>query len=116
MPADPVATTSTSADPTPPARTGLIITVLALCGTLVSLQQTLVLPLLPEFPALLNTSPDNASWLVTVTLLTAAVGTPIISRLADMFGKKRMMIVCLMAVIVGSLLASAADLARVEHD
>ncbi|GAA1155950.1 MFS transporter [Ornithinicoccus hortensis] len=86
--------------------TALVITVLALCGTLVSLQQTLVLPLLPDFPEILNTSSDNASWLVTVTLLTAAVGTPIVSRLADMFGKRLMMVVCLVTVILGSLIAA----------
>ena len=47
--------------------------VLALCGTAVSLMQTLVVPLLPDFPRLLDTSADNAAWLVTVTLLTSAV-------------------------------------------
>ncbi|MDQ3382377.1 MAG: MFS transporter, partial [Actinomycetota bacterium] len=83
-----------------------IIVVLALCGTLVSLQQTLVLPLLPDFPQILDTSSENASWLVTVTLLTAAVGTPIVSRLADMFGKRLMMIFCLVAVIIGSIVAA----------
>ncbi|MCE0487674.1 MFS transporter [Ornithinimicrobium sediminis] len=83
-----------------------IIAVLALCGTLVSLQQTLVLPLLPEFPQILDTTPENASWLVTVTLLTAAVGTPIVSRLADMYGKRLMMVLCLVAVIVGSGIAA----------
>lgn len=86
--------------------TGLIITVLALCGTLVSLQQTLVLPLLPDFPAILDTSVENASWLVTATLLSAAVGTPIVSRLADMFGKRLMMVLCLVAVIVGSAISA----------
>lgn len=89
---------------TPP--TGLVIGVLAFCGTLVSLQQTLVLPLLPDFPEILDTTSDNASWLVTVTLLTAAVGTPIVSRLADMYGKRLMMVVCLVAVIAGSVVAS----------
>lgn len=82
---------------------------LALCGTLVSLQQTLVLPLLPDFPQILGTTSDNASWLVTITLLTAAVGTPIVSRLADMFGKRLMLIVCMWAVIVGSLVAALSD-------
>ncbi|MFK5645327.1 MFS transporter [Ornithinimicrobium sp. LYQ121] len=90
----------------PAPSTGLIITVLALCGTLVSLQQTLVLPLLPDFPEILGTTSDNASWLVTVTLLTAAVGTPIVSRLADMFGKRLMLILCMWAVIVGSIVAA----------
>lgn len=90
----------------PAASTGLVITVLALCGTLVSLQQTLVLPLLPDFPEILGTTSDNASWLVTITLLTAAVGTPIVSRLADMFGKKLMLVVCMWAVILGSIVAA----------
>lgn len=82
---------------------------LALCGTLVSLQQTLVLPLLPDFPDILDTSIDNASWLVTVTLLTAAVGTPIVSRLADMFGKRLMLILCMWAVIIGSVIAALSS-------
>ncbi|WP_134773311.1 MFS transporter [Ornithinimicrobium flavum] len=88
------------------AATTAIILVLALCGTLVSLQQTLVLPLLPDFPEILGTTSDNASWLVTVTLLTAAVGTPIVSRLADMFGKRLMLIICMWAVILGSVIAA----------
>ena len=86
--------------------TALIVAVLALCGTLVSLQQTLVLPLLPDFPAILDTTVDNATWLVTITLLTAAVGTPVISRLADMFGKRLMLIVCMWSVIIGSIIAA----------
>ncbi len=86
--------------------TGLIIAVLGLCGTLVSLQQTLVLPLVPDFPKILGTTSDTASWLVTITLLTSAVGTPIVSRLADMFGKRLMLIVCMWSVIVGSVVAA----------
>ena len=89
--------------------TGLIIAVLALCGTLVSLQQTLVLPLLPDFPAILGTTADNATWLVTITLLAAAVGTPVISRLADMFGKRLMLIVCMWSVIIGSIIAALSS-------
>ena len=94
---------------TKPLPTGLIIVVLALCGTLVSLQQTLVLPLLPDFPGILDTTSENASWLVTITLLTGAVGTPIISRLADMFGKRLMLVVCLISVILGSALGAVSD-------
>ena len=49
----------------------------------------LVVPLLPDFPEILGTTLDNASWLVTATLLIGAVATPIVSRLADMIGKRR---------------------------
>ena len=83
----------------------LVVTVVALCGTVVTLQQTLVVTVLPDFPQLLNTSADNASWLVTSTLLTGAVSTPIVGRLADMFGKRKLMLVCLATLLVGSVVA-----------
>ncbi|WP_305094888.1 MFS transporter [Prescottella sp. R16] len=90
----------------PRRSSALITTVLCLCGTLVSLQQTLVVPLLPDLGSILGVSADNAFWLVTITLLTAAVATPIVSRLADMVGKKRMMIVSMLVMVSGSLLAA----------
>ena len=62
------------------------ILVLSLCGMVSALQFTRVIPLLPEFPRLLDISPTDSSWLVTATLLTAAVGSPIIARMADMYG------------------------------
>lgn len=79
------------------------ILVLSLCGMASSLQFTLVIPLLPEFPTLLDISTSDSSWLVTATLLTAAVGTPIIARMADMYGKRRMLLVALGAMILGSV-------------
>lgn len=90
-----------------PRRSNALMTaVLCLCGTLVSLQQTLVVPLLPDLRRILGVDAADAYWLVTITLLTAAIATPIVSRLADMVGKKRMMIVALSVMVSGSLLAA----------
>lgn len=86
--------------------TTVLTTVVCLSGIVVALQQTLVIPLLHEFPSILGTDYATASWLVTVTLLTAAVATPIVSRLADMFGKRRMVLASLAAMVAGSLLAA----------
>jgi MFS family permease len=91
------------------ARTATVVGVLALCGTAVSLQQTLVVPLLPEFPRMLHTAPDNASWLVTATLVAGAVAIPTLSRLADMFGKKRMMLVAIAVMVAGSALGAVSS-------
>lgn len=88
------------------SRSVLVVGTLALTGTVVSLQQTLVLPLVPDFPRLLDTTADNASWLVTATLLFGAVSIPTVSRLADMFGKKRMMMVALAVMVLGSALGA----------
>ncbi|MEU4429420.1 MFS transporter [Nocardia rhamnosiphila] len=90
------------------SRSWTVMATLALTGTVVSLQQTLVLPLLPELPDLLNTTADNASWLVTATLLFGAVSIPTVTRLADMFGKKRMMMVALAIMVLGSVLGAVS--------
>ncbi len=86
---------------------GLITGILCLSGTVVALQQTMVIPLLPDFPKILGISSDDASWLVTITLLTSAIATPIVSRLADMFGKRRMMLISMAMIVLGSLIAAA---------
>ena len=84
----------------------LITAILCLSGTVVALQQTRVMPLGPDFPKFLGVRAADASWLVTVTLLTSAVATPIVSRLADMFGKRRMMLISMTMIVVGSLVAA----------
>ncbi|WP_394940240.1 MFS transporter [Psychromicrobium sp. YIM B11713] len=89
--------------------TWLIVTILCLSGTVVSLQQTLMIPLLPDFPRILRTSPDDVSWLVTATLLTAAVATPIVARMADMYGKRRMMLVAMVTMVIGSIICAVGE-------
>lgn len=90
----------------PPA--ALLIGVLASCGLSVSLMQTLVVPLLPRYPRLLDTTPSTVAWLVTATLVAGAVCAPVLGRLADMYGKRRMLLVALGLVTVGSTLGAVA--------
>ena len=76
-----------------PESSKALITVVVLCfgGLSASLMQTLVLPIQGELPQLLHTSAANASWVITATLLAAAVAMPIAGRLGDMFGKQRVL-------------------------
>lgn len=55
-----------------------------------------------------STSPATASWIITSTLLAGAISTPISGRLADMYGKKLILLIALGFFIAGSLLAAAA--------
>jgi MFS family permease len=102
-PAERVGSGSARGNPT------LVVVMLSLCGIVVSLQQTLLLPLLAELPRLLHTSADNASWLVTATLLSGAIATPTVSRLADMYGKRRMVMLALAVSVAGSLLGGLSE-------
>ncbi|MDL9946461.1 MFS transporter [Gordonia sp. ABSL11-1] len=83
-----------------------VVAVLCFGGLVASLMQTLVIPIQPELPRLLNTSISNASWVITSTLLAAAVAMPIAGRLGDMFGKQRIMLGSAALLVVGSLICA----------
>jgi MFS family permease len=69
---------------------------------------TLVVPIQSQLPTLLNASRDDTAWVVTSTLLAAAVFTPIAGRLGDMYGKRRMVLVLLAVMIAGSVIAAVS--------
>ncbi|MGA6158465.1 MFS transporter [Stenotrophomonas sp. NPDC087984] len=69
---------------------------------MVSLMQTLVIPIVPELPKLLNAPAADTAWAVTATLLAAAVATPIAGRLGDMYGKRRALLTSLAMLTIGS--------------
>jgi len=85
---------------------GAVVAVLALAGLCSSFMFTLVVPIQSQLPTLLNASRDDTAWVVTSTLLAAAVFTPIAGRLGDMYGKRRMVLVLLAVMIAGSVIAA----------
>lgn len=87
---------------------GLVL-VLAFGGIVVSLSQTLVIPLLALLPSILNTSAVNASWVVTVTLLAGAVAGPVMGRLGDLYPKKFVLIGCTAVMVIGSVLCALSS-------
>ncbi|MGW6740008.1 MFS transporter [Streptomyces sp. NPDC055025] len=93
----------------PSARSGVIVLVLACAGIVAALMQTLVVPLVGELPRILDTSPSNASWAVIATLLAGAICTPVVGRLGDMFGKRRMLLICVVPLVAGSVVCALAD-------
>ena len=90
-------------------RPRLAVAVLCFGGLAASLTQTLVIPIQAELPDLLHTSAANAAWVVTVTLLAAAVSMPVAGRLADLFGKQRVLVSTSAILVVGSLVCALSD-------
>jgi MFS family permease len=86
-----------------------VVVVLAFTGIVVSVMQTLVIPILVQLPVLLHTSTANASWVITATLLAGAVAVPVTGRLGDMYGKRLMIFVSLGLLVVGSLLCASTS-------
>ncbi|WP_168627788.1 MULTISPECIES: MFS transporter [unclassified Cryobacterium] len=91
-----------------PSDTAMTAT-LAGTGLIVSSMQTLVTPIVPQLPALLDTSVAEAQWVLTATLLAACIGTPIAGRLGDMYGKRRITLALLVLMVLGSLIAAISN-------
>jgi MFS family permease len=90
----------------PATRTnGGIVPVLAFAGIVVAVMQTLLVPVIKDLPQLLDTTPSNATWVLTSTLLSGAVATPIMGRLGDLYGKRRMLLASLAVMVVGALIS-----------
>gem|GEM_PF-138137 len=81
---------------------GLIVAVLALAGVVAAGMQTLIVPLIGQLPTILGTSADNASWVVTATLLASAVAVPVAGRLGDLHGRRRVLLISVVPLIAGS--------------
>ncbi|MEU9558576.1 MFS transporter [Streptomyces fumanus] len=92
-----------------PARPGGVVATLALAGTVAAVMQTLVTPLIAELPQILDTTPSNAAWVVTVTLLVAGVCVPVSGRLGDLIGKRRMLLACAVPLVAGSVVCALAS-------
>ena len=86
-----------------------IIGTLGYCGALVSVTQTVSLPLLPILPGELHTSAANVSWVATAALLSGAIANPVMGRLGDMHGKRRMILVSLCVLLAGCVIAATTS-------
>lgn len=93
----------------PSARPRIIIATLALAGIVAALMQTLVVPLIGDLPTILGTSASSTTWVITVTLLSAAIATPVAGRLGDMYGKKRLILACTAPLVLGSVVCALSS-------
>ena len=82
------------------------LAVLALGGLSYAMLSSLVVPALPTMQHELGTTETGITWLLTGYLLAASVGTAIIGRLGDMYGKERLLLATLVILVFGTLIAA----------
>jgi EmrB/QacA subfamily drug resistance transporter len=87
---------------------GLTLGILTLAATAYALQQTMVVPALPELQRELGASTTWVTWVLTGFLLSSAVLTPILGKLGDRFGKERLLVLSLVLFLVGCIGCAAA--------
>ncbi|MEU9833864.1 MFS transporter [Streptosporangium sp. NPDC048047] len=79
---------------------------LSIAGMVVSVQQTVVIPLLPRLMVSFGVPVAEVTWVFTASLLAGAVATPLLSRMGDMYGKKRMILFTVGLLVLGSVVCA----------
>ncbi|GGN33650.1 MFS transporter [Actinoplanes campanulatus] len=90
------------------ANTTLVVLFLSLGGLAFAVLQSLVAPALPVIAREFQVDTGEISWILTAYLLSASVLTPILGRLGDMVGKRRVLLAVLVLLAAGTLLAALA--------
>src|SRR5215472_16114025 len=86
----------------------VILAVVSLAALAYAVLSSAVIPALPTLQHSLGASETGVTWLLTGFLLSASVGTAIIGKLGDMYGKQRLLVWTLVTLSAGTLLAGLA--------
>lgn len=70
--------------------------------------QSLVVPVLAQIQVEYETDQATVTWVLTAYLLSASIATPLVGRLGDAVGKRRVLVIALALLTLGSALAALA--------
>ncbi|HZD34738.1 MAG TPA: MFS transporter [Nitrososphaeraceae archaeon] len=84
----------------------ITLAILSSLGMIAMFAETMILPAIPDFVEDFDISYDSSSWILAIFLVTGAVMTPIAGKLADVYGKKKMLLVILGTYGIGILLGA----------
>lgn len=82
--------------------------ILSICSVSYALVQSMVNPALEALRDQVHTDQLGVSWVLTAFLLSSAVMTPILGRLGDQMGKRRVLVAVLLLLTIGSVVAAVA--------
>src|SRR5579859_7338311 len=87
----------------------VILTVLSVSSLAYAVLSAAVIPALPTIQHDLHTTETGVTWLLTAYLLAASIGTSVIGRLGDIYGKERLLVWTLVVLACGTLLAAVSS-------
>lgn len=73
-----------------------------------ALDQTIVVPAVPAMAASLGGG-GNMAWVISAYLLAATAATPVIGKLSDLYGRRRLQLVSILVFTLASLLCALAQ-------
>ena len=96
-------------DPPRSWRAAALVPTLISVAALVAIMNSLGAPLIPTIASHDHVSLSTGQWLLTAALLTGALATPVMGRLADGPKQRQVIFVALSVVLVGCVVAAVSD-------
>lgn len=78
-----------------------LLVILSSIATMVMYAETMLIPAIPDLISDFNVSYGTSSWILTTYLISGAVATPIVGKLSDVYGKKKVLLVVMLIYAVG---------------
>lgn len=88
-------------------RYGAALALIVLISELAPMEITLVYPAIPHMSQDFRTL--HLGWVLTMVSLVAVISLPLVGKLADTYGKKRVMLILTVLFSIGSLICATAD-------
>ncbi|HWS35963.1 MAG TPA: MFS transporter [Actinoplanes sp.] len=93
----------------PPPRPTMLLLAAAASSFLLSMIQSIPVPVLPQIAHQLGVDATTAGWVTTATLLAASACTPLLGRLGHVYGIKPVFIAALIVTLIGSVVTATVD-------
>jgi MFS family permease len=84
------------------------LAILSCVGLIAMFADTMILPAIPDIIKDFKISYNTSSWILASFLITGAVMTPVVGRLSDMYGKKRMLLLIVGIYTIGITTAAVS--------
>lgn len=86
-----------------------LLVILSSIATMVMYVETMLIPAIPDLINDFNVSYGTSSWILTTYLISGAVATPIVGKLSDVYGKKKVLLLVMLIYAIGVSCAGFAS-------
>lgn len=87
----------------------IALTILSSLALITMYGETMLIPALPFLINDFDISYNTSSWILTSYLIAGAVMTPIVGKLSDIYGKKKILLVVIIIYTLGTLLGGSSN-------
>jgi MFS family permease len=80
----------------------ITLAILSLIGLIIIYGETMIIPAIPDLVKDFNIPYNTTSWVLTAYLIAGAVATPIVGKLSDIYGKKKILLIVMIIYTAGT--------------